>query len=65
MITLLLLFAFVVVGLLLFSRWVIRIGEKDKKVTHDEPKAVDILQERYMHGEIDEATFKAIKKDLG
>jgi len=65
MITLLLLFAFVVVALLLFSRWVISIGEKGKKMIHDEPKAVDILQARYMHGEIDKATFKAIRKDLG
>ena len=51
---------FVILGLILFVRWLVGMG----RTSRPEETPLDILKKRYARGEIDKEEFEQKKKDL-
>ena len=54
----------VIVGLILFVRWLIQATGRKQFAGNTGSKALDILKERYARGDIDKAQFESMKRDL-
>lgn len=54
----------ILVGLVFVIRWLVQATGKKTDAVQRGSRALEILKERYARGEIDEAQFKAMKKDL-
>ncbi|MFZ3288632.1 MAG: SHOCT domain-containing protein [Telluria sp.] len=54
--------ALIVVGVLLFVRWLSKRDGQGKKNSDESP--LDILKNRYAKGEIDRETFEKIRRDI-
>ena len=56
----------IIVGLVYLAKWLIYDSKGEKFRIHrpSDPRAIDLLKERYARGEIDKAEFEAKKKDL-
>lgn len=55
----------VILGLLLLGTVIVRVGRREmgsRRFRHE--SALQILQERYVRGEIDEETFRRMKNEL-
>lgn len=55
--------ASVIVGIILFIRWVLMSTDKGRASRMDE-SALDILKKRYARGEIGKEEFESVKKDI-
>jgi len=58
----LLIWGFVILGLVLAIRWVVMRGKNDKRESRQTP--LEVLQLRYARGEIDRETYERIKQEL-
>jgi len=58
----LLIWGFVILGLMLAIRWVVMRGKNDKRESRQTP--LEVLQLRYARGEIDRETYERIKQEL-
>lgn len=54
----------VIVGLVFLIKWLIRMSKGETEVRDRSSRALDILKERYVRGEIDKEEFEQKKKDL-
>jgi len=58
----LLIWGFVILGLVLVIRWVVMRGKHDKRKSRQTP--LEVLKTRYARGEIDRETYERMKQEL-
>ena len=56
--------AFLIVGLILLIKWILRTTRKAPEFEHSTSRALDILKERYARSEISKEEFDDKKGDL-
>lgn len=54
---------FIIVGVVLLVHWLTGFNNPDSK-NHGRESALEILNKRYAHGEIDRETYARMKQDL-
>ena len=54
----------IIVGLILFVRWLIQATGRNDVAGNTGSSALEILKERYARGDIDKAQFESMKRDL-